>query len=606
MVFLTIAWAGLILICFLIGTGVLNFTKAGCFEEIGDRFIVSTWLGVITLSVALLTTSIIFPLSPSVGVVVAVSVAAAAMMSYRTTTEITALYAVISSDVTLKFFCINFSVAALAARPVRSFDTGLYHFQAIQWLSRFGAVPGLALIHNRFGFTSSWFGLVAPFNDGIFEARTSTLLGGFILVLFTFHYLIKIEKIFRRSNSFESWFIVVSSSLILAIFLATKGLSFIVLSNSPDVPIILITIVVMWTILIIQNSKKNSSTTSRSKLIPLILSAGAVTIKLSALPLLVISSLFYVFNENEKKIRVWPFFIPVAISFLLLSPLFTFNIITSGCPLYPSSVSCFNFPWSLDTQDVKAMSELIQVTAQTSSPNPFVFSQNSLFQWLVSEKIFVCLLILSILSVVYLFQISKKYYIPGQSWLLVGGCFGSGFIMYTAPTLRFGLGYLVILPSSVISLYCNKHSFDFFSKNLLSTKLKSDRLILFLVLILASLCMSTGLLWKSPYQLKVLAAVKKGDVSSSLKSQSQFLLPPNLQNLQWVHQSDQGDESLEPFDLELMHKQVNDVAFTMPKVGSNCWAAELPCTPEFINKDTKLRNPKRGIGAGFIRKNSMI
>lgn len=161
-----VAWAGLILACFLIGTAILHGVKADCFTRIGDRFIVSVWLGVVILSVSLLAVSLILPLSSFVGIVVTVSLAAVALRSRSTRTEIVAVLSVLSAKEIFGFISLELGVAAYTSQTITYYDTGLYHFQAIRWLSRFGAVPGLALIHSRFGFTSSWFALAAPFNAG--------------------------------------------------------------------------------------------------------------------------------------------------------------------------------------------------------------------------------------------------------------------------------------------------------------------------------------------------------------------------------------------------------------------------------------------------------
>ena len=68
-------------------------------------------------------------------------------------------------------------------------------------------------------------------------------------------------------------------------------------------------------------------------------------------------------------------------------------------------------------------------------------------------------------------------------------------------------------------------------------------------------------------------------VSNNLKYS--LLLPPQLPSAQVVQ------------------KQVNDVTYFYTE--GLCWAAKLPCAFE-LQEDIKLRDPARGIKAGFVRK----
>ena len=58
-----IAWLGLLWFSFGIGTAILHRLQGNSFERVGDRFIISIWLGIIVISIALLTVSLFLPLS---------------------------------------------------------------------------------------------------------------------------------------------------------------------------------------------------------------------------------------------------------------------------------------------------------------------------------------------------------------------------------------------------------------------------------------------------------------------------------------------------------------------------------------------------------------
>jgi hypothetical protein len=63
-----------------------------------------------------------------------------------------------------------FMILVLNAGPVMMDDTESYHIQLVKWTQEYGTVPGLANLHLRFGFNSSWFtsiSLLSPSFTGI-------------------------------------------------------------------------------------------------------------------------------------------------------------------------------------------------------------------------------------------------------------------------------------------------------------------------------------------------------------------------------------------------------------------------------------------------------
>jgi hypothetical protein len=52
-------------------------------------------------------------------------------------------------------------------------------------------------------------------------------------------------------------------------------------------------------------------------------------------------------------------------------------------------------------------------------------------------------------------------------------------------------------------------------------------------------------------------------------------------------------------DIEVTVERINDIEYFKPKVGEQCWAAELPCAPNKLPGEVRLRDAARGIGGGF-------
>jgi hypothetical protein len=592
-------WATLIVVCWLVGTAILNGVQADCFERMGDRFVIAVWLGVIILSVSLLTASLVLPLSPLVGAVVASSMTVIALRSHPTRTEIRALRSLLSPQWIFGLISLEFVIATSATQAITFFDTGLYHFQAIQWLSRFGVVPGLALIHNRFGFTSSWFALAAPFNAGIFEARIAAITGGFAFLLAAVHLLICLTRIWQNWGLFEDWFIVSFSLLCLPVITFT-GMP---VSPSPDLPFIILTGVIAWIHILFQKRRKiDTNFVIDARIIPLILSAGVVTIKLSAIPLLLISIFFYIFGSRFNFKRTILF---CAISFLLILPMLGFGIITSGCPLYPSSLMCLDLPWSLGAKNAKEMSKIIQDWARWSGAPPlYANSWNWLGHWIKYEQPTVLLIICSVLSTLAIFKLSKSYQINrSKNYIFALGVLGISFVMYSAPSLRFGLGYFCLIPAFFIVTYSEIASpFGTIALGIILGTLthflwlglsKTGLLMVGLTIIV---CLGAWFYSRKIYPkiylmlpLLLLGIISLKGVLVNNKSQASLILPPKLRS---------------PHPTQLLNRQTNDIKYVVSTVTvgeGQCWAAELPCTPTLINEAIKLRRPEGGIGEGFIR-----
>lgn len=77
------------------------------------------------------------------------------------------------------------SELSIPAWDGRSFDTDLYHFSAVRWANEYPAVPGLANLHTRLAFNSSFLLYSALVDNWIWDLRSAWITHGFILVVVT-------------------------------------------------------------------------------------------------------------------------------------------------------------------------------------------------------------------------------------------------------------------------------------------------------------------------------------------------------------------------------------------------------------------------------------
>src|SRR6266849_3441253 len=215
MISFIILWLALIVVCTIVGVNILQLLRTRQFDRSGDRFIVSVWLGIAVVSLLLLTASLVVALTPLVGTMLAAGLVSISLLRRDTRREVRTFSVALSLRLILGALVLALGVAVYTSQPIRYYDTGLYHFGAIRWLSRFGAVPGLALLHFRFGLASAWFTLGAPFNAGFLEARTTALLPGLALFLAGSHFLICTSRCLLDRARLSDRFIVSASLFLL-------------------------------------------------------------------------------------------------------------------------------------------------------------------------------------------------------------------------------------------------------------------------------------------------------------------------------------------------------------------------------------------------------
>ncbi|XKI46581.1 hypothetical protein R6H26_04855 [Altericista sp. CCNU0014] len=590
----------------MIGTGLIRQCQGSdrLIDRAGDRLFLAIWLGLIIFCIGLLATSIIVPLSPLVGLVVAFSLSGVALLNRRTRLDLYDLKRQVSPTQSRILCVVMVAISAISSQEVTWNDTGLYHYGVIRWLADFGTVPGVALLFENFGFTSSWFALASPFNPAFLGDRASGFTNSFVLLLAVLQFLWSMVRIFQLRARRSDWFIIAFMGIILPLVIGFHSLAQIRISPSPDFPVILLAGTIAWSYLLLSdqkppllsstaepffsdvaidpklNLKLSAATNSKSQLdlpsaalIPLVLAAGTLTIKLIAIPLVIVTGLRFsiqqlTFPGFSSQQRCQRLLVGGLILSCLISPLIIHSLITSGCPLFPSSMFCLNVSWSLPPDQLQAVMRSTQqwITWYGKPPagaNPWVWG---LTQWFTTDsmnQILAVLILASIGVAVYLLRIAVKKKIPDAFWIVAMALLGIGFILMKAPFFRFMCGLLGLMPAFAIALYCGQSYKSFPLNCLLKLQRGQSRQLLAWSITIALFFVS------------ILTVIQ-------LRGQySRVLIPPPLRQAKTIQ------------------KRVNDLTYNSPGKKGLCWASPLPCA--FIVKDVTLRDPRQGIRAGFRR-----
>jgi hypothetical protein len=596
MLFLLTSWILLAAASAAIGSGVLAIAGGSIFSNFGDRIIAAMWLGLLTTAAILLGLSIFLPLSPAVGFGLLAILTVAALSARAVRRDFGVLCQQLTGPALLGLGVVVLIAALNSTRWVEVYDTGLYHYPLTRWLSTYGTIRGLALIHFRFGFSSSWFALAAPFDFGPFQGRISAVLDGFAILLCLVHFALAISRILAGRADRADWFLAGGYPLI---FLVCFSWAFEV-SLSPDVPVWILTLLVGWLMLVAGRRQEvvgSQPDSGRGPLLPLLIAVGTITLKPSAAPIVVVAAIFYWFTSSTK---VGTRLLSGIVAGLIAVPMLLANTTSSGCPLYPNSLLCLDVPWGVGKTAARTITADIGDwgrVREAASNGPTAWS------WIVPWFSQPDKLVLVLLCGVCLtgFVLARGWRGDRPALYVLGlALFGTAFLFATAPNPRFGTGYFSVYPALLFAAVGPK----------LEVGLRRRRPGGFqnaFVYVLVAIAMLVAL--QGSVRDRMLRHEIDGLSDSSIaKNESlsnRLLLPPALA-------SSAGDLFIMKnrrihrlARLEFDTESSNGVEYRSPKDRDQCWGAALPCVPLPPEGDVRLRSPENGFRSGFIHSSDL-
>ena len=595
MIFLMFAWVVLGGCSFLIGNAILTLLKPdNAFVRHYDRFFVSVWLGIAIIAPILLALSILTPLKPIVAAAVFGGALGLSLLHRASWNYVQESFSEVTATAIVGTMFTALGVAAYASRIITWYDSGLYHEQVIKWLAEFGSVPGLALIHERFGFSSSWFALSAPFDHGLLSGRIYSVTGGFVLFMMLHSFAVNFTRIVGKYAEEEDVFLELSFLIAIPVILFW-GMA---VSPSPDMPVTVLTIVIAWIMLKIQRNSSNNACSidgcMNIRLLPFILSLFAVTIKLSAFPLVVFSGYFYLFSGKffSRKSAM-----TACTGFFFLIPYMAVNAITSGYLLFPSSLLRIDLPWTMEIESVKNLEKVVQAWSRWGGrPTPTWGNDfNWIMPWLGAEKMCALLVLLSTVSAAIIIFSPARLRLANKYVIAIAST-GIAFMMYKAPTWRFGLGYLVILPSLLaMSQMANL-------TNLMEPMRKWVNQAT-LGLLIALLLVVHLLYIPLPHYKLVVKSIQEGRLETDDNPYVNWLLPPMAVNM-YFKMPDSEQQTITCERLYYISENTDGLTYYRGKDEEQCWDSPLPCAPGVL-KRVQLRKPEMGLVGGFIRESRL-
>ncbi len=338
-------------------------------------------------------------------------------------------------------------IAYYSTQPSYMPDTVGYHLNAVKWANLYPVVPGLANLHSRLGFNTSFFPFAAMLNNGFMQDRVSHLALSFLVaVLF-----VEFVWIFLKSKNLalKLFCILVVPTIIGKVINAQ-------MISSLYYDLALIIFVIATCIELISGSTK-------SLLVTILLALLVFTIKLSGavFSVLVIAFVLYKFYMSERRIfrRLVAGF-TVAGLFMVV-PYLVRNIYLSGWLLYPLPFLKMNFDWTVPASRVSRINIVTQTWAKVPGLEWSKYIDAGFWDWFplwyqrnLDALDLVFFAVALVLIYPFIVPIGKlKVTKNNLFWVGTISLISFAYILFTAPDLRFGGIFTWTFFASVVAGY---------------------------------------------------------------------------------------------------------------------------------------------------------
>ena len=201
---------------------------------------------------------------------------------------------------------------------------------------------------------------------------------------------------------------------------------------------------------------------------------------------------------------------------------------------------------------------------------------------------------LSLLAIVFLVASRAKRRLRQNRYIMALAITGTVFMFTGAPTWRFGLGYLVLLPPLLVASHDNLCL-------AITGKLRGIKILhsfaftgLLTALVIA---LHVHLIPRPSYRL-LDEVVEDKIVSRHGHPHFNFLYPPRIWNI--GYQKDISAGVTVAFKNTIIQDHAENFIYNRPEDSKVCWDAPIPCAPVKL-KNIELRDHEAGLEDGFER-----
>lgn len=397
------------------------------------------WLGLCSVGVFLLVTSLIFPINIYISVLlIAISLLYWGFNYRKGVRLVNSIREKISClPLLLKVLLPVLAILIIASNlknPV-TYDANLYYFQTLMWNEQYSVVPGLGNLHSRFGFNSTFLLLSTLYYHPSYFPALFPLNS-------LFFFMVSSWLIIRL---FDSKKILFQIAIFLSIYIIYRTYCDVFSSLSTDAATNIIILYILFSCIL------NNKTIEKRALVICLLSILCITFKLSSAPVCIIPLIVVYMLIKGKYYKQLSLL--VIISGLIILPWCTRFVILTGYLIYPfPSIDLFSFDWKMPVRLV----ELEKVIVYAWAKVPAVPIQDSLNTpiregWLVrhligtqisTTKVLYALIVLSPILILSCCKVWKR------NWFILAVWFVSfsGVLLnfFTGPNPRFSQSFIIM------------------------------------------------------------------------------------------------------------------------------------------------------------------
>ena len=351
------------------------------------------------------------------------------------------------------YLCLILLTALFASRGLQHTDTGIYHAQMIHWYEDYGVVKGLGNLQQHFAYNSSSLAYAAVFSMKWLVGQSLHGTNGFLQAFLVVWAVRGLRGFWRRKNH-------LADGCRFAILVYALVVSERIMSPATDFSsmYLVLWVICIWVDLLMGDKNAESGQIHGYAL----LSVAAVfvaTCKLSAGCLVILA--LYPFVKLLRRRQWKSIFIYIFCGVLVLAPWLIRNVLISGWLLYPfTALDLFHVDWKIPAEYVQHDSDQIKVWGRCLYDVARIDeSPLSWFPvwWAEKRREEMMLLIGNVIALaglalggVYTVFVRREK-LPWDKMMLYVAilCSIAGWFL-TAPFIRYGLAFLLLLPCMVI------------------------------------------------------------------------------------------------------------------------------------------------------------
>ena len=327
-------------------------------------------------------------------------------------------------------------------------DTYLYHAQDIEWMEKYGVVRGLGNLFVNHAYNSVFLQMQALFSWQWLCGKSLHGLNGFICLFFIFHCISDCLKSLK-----DGTFLMFSNMVRLLEIYYIVFAAAMISSPGTDISSLLIILYIIekWSV----NTEKGERDTGYYGVLSLfIIVAATFKLSVAAMGILILLPFFLMVMQGSfKELTLF-----ALISLIIIVPYLLRSYYLSGYLLYPyGSIDIFDVRWKIPYSYVETdINNIISYGRLLNDPDKAGLPLNEWFPvWFTEIGIFYKFLFIidmasvTVIIIETVIMIMKK---PYEVFLALSLIVGFAGWMLSAPLVRYGSIFMIILPVAAFSL----------------------------------------------------------------------------------------------------------------------------------------------------------